>query len=109
MPYDRALADRIRAALAGRPEFAEKAMFGGICWMLGGNMLCGVEVGRFMFRVGKTAEAEALARPGANAVAWNGRRMGGFVWVDAAACPSEALLHEWIALAERYVRTLPEK
>ena len=36
-------------------------MFGGYCWMLNGNMLCGVEVGRFMFRVGKALEADALA------------------------------------------------
>ena len=46
MPYDPELADRMRAALAGRPDIVEKKMFGCYCWMLNGNMLCGVEVGR---------------------------------------------------------------
>ena len=65
MPYDPELAQRLRTALQSRPGMAEKKMFGGYCWMLHGNMLCGVEVGRFMFRVGAAQEAEALARPGA--------------------------------------------
>ena len=66
MPYDPHLADRMRTALARRRGIAERAMFGGFCWMLNGNMLCGVEVGRFMFRVGKELEAKALASPALN-------------------------------------------
>lgn len=108
MPYDRDLAERIRVALAGAPGVTERAMFGGICWMLNGNMLCGVEVGRFMFRVGKAGEGEALARPGAEIVEFNGRRMGGIVWVGADDCPAEAL-PDWIELAERFVGSLPPK
>lgn len=108
MPYDRDLAENMRAALAGMAGAGERAMFGGICWMLDGNMLSGVEVGRYMFRVGKAGEAEALARPGAEIVAFNGRRMGGIVWVDARECPAAAL-PDWIDLAARFVRTLPPK
>ncbi|MDH5539335.1 MAG: TfoX/Sxy family protein [Rhizobacter sp.] len=62
MPHDPHLADLMRQAFAGRRDIVEKKMFGGYCWMLNGNMLCGVEIGRFMFRVGKELEAEALAR-----------------------------------------------
>jgi TfoX/Sxy family transcriptional regulator of competence genes len=62
MPHDPHLADRMRAALKSRVGITERRMFGGYCWMLRGNMLCGVEVGRFMFRVGKALEADALAR-----------------------------------------------
>jgi hypothetical protein len=65
MPYDPHLAERMRAALHSRQGIVEKKMFGGCCWMLNGNMLCGVEVGRYMFRVGKELEREASARPGA--------------------------------------------
>lgn len=108
MPHDPHLADLMREALAGRPGIGEKAMFGGFCWMLNGNMLCGVEVGRFMFRVGKDRESEALAMPGAEIVSFSGRRMGGLVWVDADAC-IETGLDRWIALAARFAGALPPK
>ncbi len=98
----------MRAALKGRAGIAEKKMFGGYCWMLHGNMLCGVEVGRYMFRVGKALEAEALARPGASPMDITGRPMSGFVWVQAGEAEGEALL-AWINLAARYIATLPAK
>ena len=50
MPHDPHLAELMREAFAGRPGITEKKMFGGFCWMLNGNMISGVEVGRFMFR-----------------------------------------------------------
>lgn len=83
-------------------------MFGGLCWLLNGNMLCGVEVGRFMFRVGKDREAQALARPGAEPVVFSGRKMGGIVWVDADAC-LDAGLGSWIDLAAEFAGSLPPK
>ena len=98
----------MRGALRGRRGIVEKKMFGGFCWMLDGNMLAGVEVGRYMFRVGKALEAEALARPGARPMDITGRPMRGFVWVDADAA-IEAGLENWIAFAERYVGALPPK
>jgi hypothetical protein len=107
MPYDPHLADRMRIALQGRHGIVEKKMFGGYCWMLSGNMLCGVEVGRYMFRVGKDLEGEALARPGARPMDITGKPMRGFVWVSAEAADGE--LEQWIALAERYVGALPAK
>lgn len=108
MAYDPALADLMRAALAGRPGIGEKAMFGGICWFLNGNMLCGVEVGRFMFRVGKANEAAALALPGAEPVVFGARTMGGLVWVEAEACQTTGL-EAWIARAADFAGGLPEK
>ena len=98
----------MRRALAGRRDIVEKKMFGGYCWMLNGNMLCGVEVGRFMFRVGKELEAEALAKPGASVMDITGRPMRGFVWVDADAA-IEGGLPSWIAFASRYVGSLLPK
>jgi TfoX/Sxy family transcriptional regulator of competence genes len=108
MPYDPHLADLMRDALKRRKGISEKKMFGGYCWMLNGNMLCGVGVGRFMFRVGKDLEAEALTRPGAELVDFNGRRMGGMVWVAADAC-LETGLKDWIAFAAQFAGSLPPK
>lgn len=108
MPFDPELAERMREVIAGHDEVVEKRMFGGICWMLGGHMLCGVEVGRYMFRVGKEQEAEALARPGASRMAFTGRPMGGFVWVRADDAVGVQLA-AWVELEARYVRTLPPK
>jgi hypothetical protein len=108
VPHDPHLAERMRAALKRRAGITEKQMFGGYCWMLRGNMLCGVEVGRFMFRVGKDLEAEALARPGASPMDITGRPMRGFVWVRAEKAEG-AGLRAWIDLASRFVGTLPAK
>ena len=108
MPFSPHLADRMRGALRDRAGIQEKKMFGGYCWMLNGNMICGVEVGRFMFRVGKSQEGEALSRPGVEPIVFAGRKMGGLVWVDADACEGDAL-SGWIDFAARFVGGLPPK
>jgi hypothetical protein len=108
MPYDPHLADEMRKALRRRKNIVETKMFGGYCWMLNGNMLCGVEVGRFMFRVGKALEAEALAKPGARPMDITGKPMAGFVWVDAQQAISTGL-KGWIDFAAKYVGKLPAK
>jgi TfoX/Sxy family transcriptional regulator of competence genes len=108
MPHDPHLADLMREALADRLGVTERRMFGGYCWMLHGNMLCGVEVGRFMFRVGKALAPEALARPGAAPVSFGGRVARGLVWVDADACLDEGL-DRWIGFAAQFVSALPPK
>ena len=108
MPYDPELAEAMRKALSRRRNIVEKKMFGGYCWMLKGNMLCGVEVGRYMFRVGKEQEAEALSRPGARPMDITGKPMAGFVWVDAKRAHAAGLA-AWIDLAAAYVGSLPPK
>jgi TfoX/Sxy family transcriptional regulator of competence genes len=108
MPYDPELADQMRNALKGMRGIEEKKMFGGYCWMLNGNMLCGVEVGRFMFRVGKELEEAALARPGASPMDITGRPMRGIVWVQASQTQG-AMLKEWIKFAAQFVGSLPAK
>ena len=102
------LARRLRTALKGRKMVAEKKMFGGACFLLRDNMLCGTGKEDFMFRVGKEQDAEALSRKGARPMDFTGKKFPGFVWVDPAACDARAL-KRWIALAESYVGTLPAK
>jgi hypothetical protein len=111
--YDEALAQRLRDVLRGTEGVSEKRMMGGLCLLVNGNMIGGVDrakdgADRFMFRVGKENEAKALACPGASAVEMGGRRFGGFVFVDAKACASRTLT-AWVAMALGYVRTLPKK
>lgn len=101
-------ADLLRSALGSRTGISEKKMFGGVCFLLNGNMLCGTGEDRFMFRVGKEQEAEAMARPGAAPMDFTGRKMGGFVYVDVDAA-QEAGLESWIDLAARFVGSLPPK
>lgn len=113
MAFDELLSMKFRDALGDRAGVSEKRMMGGVCFLLDGNMIGGVDrtksgSGRFMFRVGKDNEAEALLRPGATIVEQGGRRMGGLIFVEEQACDAAAL-EEWIALALSFVRTLPPK
>lgn len=113
MAYDEELAQRFRNATDGLVGVSEKRMMGGLCFLLNGNMLGGADRTkegreRFMFRVGKAGEAEALSRSGAEPMIQGGRKMGGLIFVDADEC-SDIQLKDWIALALRFVETLPPK
>ncbi len=113
MPVDEALNAQIRAALRGHVGISEKRMMGGLCFFLNGNMLCGARrhkdgIGRFMFRVGKEQEAQALQDPTARPVIHGQRKLGGFVHVDAASCDAAAL-HAWLRLCLDHVAGLPPK
>lgn len=113
MAQDVLLTERLRDAIGERPNVTQKAMMGGVCFMIDGNMLAGADrhkdgSGRFMFRVGKDNEAEALARPGAVPLMMGGRRMGGMVFVDERTC-DHGSLKAWVALALLFVGTLPAK
>lgn len=102
------LAGRIRRALGHRMDLSEKSMFGGICFLHRGNMLCGTAKQGFMFRVGKDRNDAALRRRGARPMDFTGRSIAGFVWVDPASCDAQGL-KRWIALSERHVAGLPPK
>jgi len=103
-----AVTERLRKALKGRSKVTEKRMFGGVCFLLRGNMLCGTGSGDFMFRVGKDQDAEALSRKGARPMDFTGKVMKGFVWVDPKKCDARSL-GRWVAMAEHYVGKLPAK
>jgi len=113
MAYDEDLTTRFRQTLNGLDDVEEKRMMGGVCFMVNGNMLGGADrqkdgSRRFMFRVGKENQAEALKRPGAKIMEMGGRRMGGFVFVDAEQCDDQAL-KSWVDLALIFVAALPAK
>jgi hypothetical protein len=106
--YDEDLADRIRAALPG-PGFAtEQRMFGGLAFMLGGHMACGVVGDRLMLRLGPDAAARALAQPHVRPMDFTGRPMKGMVFVEPPGYRGAAL-DAWLAAAAEHVRSLPAR
>lgn len=108
MAYDPGLAELMREALRGL-AISEKKMFGGICFMLNGHMLCGIHKNGAMFRVGKANEATARAMPGVKEMTFTGRPMPGMVDTGDEIATHEDLLVRLITLARGFVETLPPK
>jgi TfoX/Sxy family transcriptional regulator of competence genes len=108
MAYDEGLAQILRDDLAGE-TITERKMFGGLAFLLDGNMVCGIHKGGAMFRVGKPNDDAALAVPGCTPMMMTGRRMPGFVALTDDATADDARRGQLMALALGFVRTLPPK
>ena len=102
------LAAGVRAALAGTGNIAEVKMFGGIGFMLNGNMVAAASKRGLLVRVGKDAQGQALAQPGARPMVMRGRPMDGYVYLDPPAI-DEAAVRNLLRLAVAFVQTLPPK
>ncbi|PLX85177.1 MAG: RNA methyltransferase [Desulfuromonas sp.] len=109
MAYSEELAGRIRVELIAREGYVEKKMFGGICFMLKGNMACGI-VGDFLIaRVGPVKYAEALDEPHAALFDFTGRPMTGWVKVAPEGWNAETDLKKWVQMGVDYALSLPPK
>jgi TfoX/Sxy family transcriptional regulator of competence genes len=109
MSYDKDLADRIRNLLQAEPSLTSREMFGGIGFMLNGNMICGVIREGMIARVGPQAYDALLAEPGVQVFDMTGRQMRGWVVVEPQAVESDRQLKTWVERAAAFVRTLPAK
>jgi len=109
MAYDPRLADRLRTLLAHRRGVEEKAMFGGLAFLLDGKMFCGVLGDELLARVGPKAHEAALARPHVRVMDFTGRPMRGYLFVGPGALAAEAALDGWVTQCAAHVATLPEK
>ena len=109
MAYDEHHAELLRQALFDEPNITEKKMFGGLCFLKNGNMVCGVHKGGGMARIGKVAEPQALEIEGISPLSFTGRPMGGMVDVSPDVFDDDEKRMEIIALALAYARTLPPK
>lgn len=109
MAYDEGLAELMRNDLLDQPGITEKKMFGGMCFLMNGNMVCGVHAGGAMFRVGKDREAEARAIEGAGEMTFTGRPMGGMIEVTEDALADDARRGRWIELSVAHAASLPAK
>lgn len=106
MAYDEGLAERIREILEGRSRITEKKMFGGVAFLLGGKMFCGLAKNQLMLRVGPDAYDEALAKPHVRPMDFTGRPLRGYVYVAPAGYKTERALREWVERATAFVATL---
>jgi TfoX/Sxy family transcriptional regulator of competence genes len=97
MAFDPELAERIRVVLAGVEGVTEKKMFGGLTFMLGGKMCCGIVGDRLMVRVGPSASEDALAEPFAPPMDFTRRPLGEMVYVEVEGYRADGALSHWIA------------
>lgn len=108
--YDPVLADRIRALLSGTAEFTEKKMFGGLAFLIGGNMAVSASgSGGMLLRADPAASDELCAHPGVERAVMRGRSMDGWLRVDEDAIDSDDDLRRWVTVGVEYARSLPAK
>jgi TfoX/Sxy family transcriptional regulator of competence genes len=108
MPFSELIADTMRADIGVEPGITEKKMFGGLAFMLHGNMVCGVTKDGGMYRVGKDNEQAALDL-GAQPLSFTGRKMGGMVELDAGGFEDDDLRQKLTELSLANAASLPQK
>jgi hypothetical protein len=109
MAYDENLADRVRTQLAGVDGVVEKAMFGGLAFLVAGNMAVGVAGDDLMVRVGPDASNDALARPHTRVFDMTGRPMRGWILVAPEGVAGDRDLAGWVERGVTFARSLPPK
>ena len=109
MAYDEGVAQRIREYLEGRDDVVEKKMFGGIAFMVFGNMCCGVVDDTLMARVGPDEYAQTLELPYARAMDFTGKPLRGFIYVDPEGFADDGDLSIWIERCLSFISILPPK
>ncbi len=109
MAYNEELAARIRTSLEGHPGVTERKMFGGIAFLIHGNMCCGVANDDLMVRVGPGSHEASLALPHARPMDFTGRPMKGFVFVGPGGINDDGALSGWIDRGVTFAQSLPKK
>jgi hypothetical protein len=109
LAYDEGLEQRVLDLLAGRSDLESKRMFGGVGFMIGGNMACGVHDDRLIVRVGPDAYESALSRPDTAVFDLTGRPMKGWITVGPDGYSSDADLAAWVQRGLDFALTLPPK
>jgi TfoX/Sxy family transcriptional regulator of competence genes len=110
MAYDEQLAQRVRTQLAGEAGLTEKRMFGGLAFLIGGNMAVAVSHrGGLMLRTDPTTSDELVAATNARTIEMRGRPMPGWLHVKASDLRTEPQLARWLERSTSYTRSLPAK
>jgi TfoX/Sxy family transcriptional regulator of competence genes len=109
MPYNARIAQRIQTIVSSWNQTQEKKMFGGICHLLNGNMVCGVYKDFLILRLGEEAAQKALNQPGVKAFDITGKPMKGWVMVAPEGFADDARLAAWLTQAKAFVLELPAK
>jgi TfoX/Sxy family transcriptional regulator of competence genes len=110
MAYDEELADRIRELMAGEPGVTEQRMFGGLAFLIGGNMSVAASgQGGLMLRVDPDETDALLEKPHAQPFVMRGREMKGWLRVDDEGVRTKRQLEPWVKRGVAYARSLPPK
>lgn len=110
MAYDEVLADRIRELVADEASLTERKMFGGLAFLMGGNMAVAASGGGgMMVRVDPAMSNSLVAKTSARLVEMRGRKMRGWLRVDAEDVRRRRELARWVELGTTYARSLPAK
>ena len=109
MAYDEGLAQRIRDLLDDREDVTERKMFGGLCFMVGGNMSCGVVGEELMLRAGKEGYEEFLTLPHAREMDFTGKPMRGMLYVGTKGIDDDSDLEAWVLRGVDFASSLPPK
>ncbi len=109
MAYDEKLAKRIHPLLSRKKGFSSKKMFGGVGYLLNGNMCVGIWKDKLIARVGSEAYEKALEEPTAREFDITGRPMTGWVMIEPEGLVKDSELKYWVALAAKFAAALPPK
>jgi TfoX N-terminal domain len=110
MAYDEQLAERVREILGAEEGLVEKKMFGGLAFLIGGNMAVAASgQGGLLLRCDPAETDELRARPGAGPFVMRGREMDGWLRIESGAVEHQRDLARWVGIGAAYARSLPAK
>lgn len=109
MAYNLTLAQRIREMVYGQKDASERKMFGGICFMIGGNMVCGVVGDELMSRINPESHAAALEKPHVKPMEFTGRSMKGYLFIEPEGIRTKKELAYWVNQGIRIAQSIPPK
>ena len=109
MPYNARLEEKIDNSVARWKDVQKKKMFGGVCWLLKGNVCFGIWNDSLIVRMDKDQGEKSLTDRNVRPFDITGRPMAGWVMVEKAGWKSAAGLERWITIGKEYARSLPEK
>jgi TfoX/Sxy family transcriptional regulator of competence genes len=109
MAYSADLAERVRSQIAKMMNTTEKKMFGGLGFLVNGNMACGIIGDDLIVRTGPEKHSQALVQPHTRPFDFSGRPMAGWVYVEPAGYESDQNLKDWIEQGIEFARSLPPK
>lgn len=109
MAYDHGLAERVRELLADKPGISEKAMFGGLSFLIDRKMFCGILGDDFVVRIDPNEAEKLLKKPHVRPMDFTGRPMKGYLYVSTQGYESDEELLEWINRSLKFTSSLPQK
>jgi TfoX/Sxy family transcriptional regulator of competence genes len=109
MAYNPRLLERVRSILSQRADVVEKKMFGGVAFMVRGNMACGPHGDSLIVRIGPEAAARAMSEPHVKPMMFTGKALKPFATIEPSGIETDEQLRRWVEMAAAYAASLPPK